>query len=59
MLRKNIRLRREYLFNRENEKNIKEKYEKKREIKSAILRKCTHFFKHLIYNSLYRICNIF
>ena len=50
MLRKNIRLRREYLFNRENEKNIQEKYEKKREIKSAILRKYTiiyHFIENI------------
>ena len=35
MLRKNIRLRREYLFNKEGEKKVKEKYEKKISLKNA------------------------
>ncbi len=38
MLRKNIRLRREYLYNMENEKREKKKYIDKMKIKTAIQR---------------------
>ncbi len=36
MLRKNIRMRREYLYNMENEKKAKKKYEQKMAIKNAM-----------------------
>jgi len=39
MLKKNIRLRREYLYNLENENKAKKKFEDKQKIKNAIMGK--------------------
>jgi len=36
MLKKNIRLRKEYLYNRENEKKSLEDYTKKQQVKTAM-----------------------
>lgn len=46
MLRKNIRLRREYLFHKEQEKDKQAKYEKKLQLKNAIL---CNFINYFIY----------
>jgi hypothetical protein len=45
MLRKNIRLRREYLYNKESEKKTADKYEKKLKVKNAMSSKNSHHFK--------------
>ena len=37
MLRKNIRMRREYLFHKEQEKGLSDKFDKKLKIKNALL----------------------
>lgn len=37
MLRKNIRMRREYLFNKEQEKTNTDKFDKKLKLKNALL----------------------
>lgn len=42
MLRKNIRLRREYIYNMESEKRNKKKFEQKMQIKNAIMGNSVH-----------------
>lgn len=48
MLRKNIRLRREYLFHKEQDKDKQAKYDKKIQIKNAIMSILPSFAKKII-----------